>query len=66
LICEIDSGENEAVALQPANEDDEVSVTDATITRPAISKDIFTAGFLLALRHQHFLSFETLAFVQKY
>ncbi len=66
LSCETDSGKNDAVALQPANEDEEVSVTDATITQPAISKDIFTAGFLLALRHQHFLSFETLAFVQKY
>lgn len=65
MNCETDSGENDAVALQPANEDEEVSVTDATITRPAISKDIFTAGFLLALRLQHFLSFETLAFVQR-
>jgi hypothetical protein len=65
LSCETDSGKNDAVALQPANEDEEVSVTDATITQPAISKDIFTAGFLLALRHEHFLSFETVAFVQR-
>ena len=40
-------------------------MSDANVTRLNTPKHIYTAGFLLALKHQHFLSFETLAFVQR-
>ena len=62
LLC---ARENAAVELQLANEDEELSVSDANVTRLNTATHIYTAGFLLALKHQHFLSFETLAFVQR-